>query len=113
MRSYNGSKKYDNIWRGSYESDCQYPCKATQFHGRTLLFQPRKDAAYSVLSFTLNQVVMVTESYIPQFSLSNFLAELGGSLGLWLGVGAVQLLISGAQLGMEMGSKMTRPNFYA
>ena len=45
-----------------------------------------------VFSFTLNQKVSVTESYIPEFSLSAFFASLGGSLGLWLGVGAVQLL---------------------
>ena len=40
----------------------------------------------------------MTESYIPEFSVSAFLAELGGSLGLWLGVGAVQLLSIGIGL---------------
>ena len=40
----------------------------------------------------INQQVEVTESYIPEFSVTTFLAGLGGSLGLWLGVGAVQLL---------------------
>ena len=42
--------------------------------------------------FSLKQEVEVTESYIPEFSISTFLAGLGGSLGLWLGVGAVQLI---------------------
>ena len=28
----------------------------------------------------------------PEFSVSTFFANFGGSLGLWLGVGAVQLL---------------------
>ena len=42
--------------------------------------------------FSLKQEVEVTESYIPEFSVSTFLAGLGGSLGLWLGVGAVQLV---------------------
>ena len=42
--------------------------------------------------FSLKQEVEVTESYIPEFSVSTFLAGIGGSLGLWLGVGAVQLI---------------------
>ena len=49
-------------------------------------------------SFSIKQQVEVTESYIPEFSVSAFLAELGGSLGLWLGVGAVQLLSIGIGL---------------
>ena len=49
-------------------------------------------------SFMINQQVEVTESYIPEFSVTTFLAGLGGSLGLWLGVGAVQLLNLGVAL---------------
>ena len=48
-----------------------------------------------MIFFTLNQKVEVTESYIPEFSVASFFADLGGSLGLWLGVGAVQLFING------------------
>ena len=47
---------------------------------------------------SINQEVEVTEHYIPEFSVSTFLAGLGGSLGLWLGVGAVQLLSMGVGL---------------
>ena len=47
---------------------------------------------YSWFTFQIKQEVEVTEHYIPEFSVSAFLAELGGSLGLWLGVGAVQLI---------------------
>ena len=46
----------------------------------------------------IDQEVTITESYIPEFSVSTFIADLGGSLGLWLGVGAVQLLSSGLGL---------------
>ena len=52
----------------------------------------------SGLSIAFNQHVEVTESFIPEFSVTTFLAELGGSLGLWLGVGAVQLLNLGVAL---------------
>ena len=49
----------------------------------------------SVIALFINPEVTVTESYIPEFSLSTFVADLGGSLGLWLGVGAVQIMSSG------------------
>ena len=49
----------------------------------------------SLITFTLNQKVEITESYIEKFSVASFFADLGGSLGLWLGVGAVQLLMNG------------------
>lgn len=52
----------------------------------------------SMIVLTMNQEVTIYESFIPEFSISTFFADLGGSLGLWLGVGAVQLLSSG--LGM-------------
>ena len=40
----------------------------------------------------IDQKVATTESYIPHFSLATFFADLGGSLGLWLGMGVVQIL---------------------
>ena len=52
----------------------------------------------SGLSIAFNQHVEVTESFIPEFSVTTFLAGLGGSLGLWLGVGVVQLLTFGVAL---------------
>ena len=42
---------------------------------------------YSALDISLDRKVTITESFIPEFSLSSFFADLGGSLGLWLGVG--------------------------
>ena len=53
---------------------------------------------YSAFSFTLNQDIYIEESFIPPFSVATFFADLGGSLGLWLGVGASQLLTSGVTL---------------
>ena len=42
----------------------------------------------------IDPLVEITESYFPDFSLSGFLADCGGSLGLWMGLGAVQLISS-------------------
>ena len=33
----------------------------------------------------------ITEYYYPEFSAVDFLSSLGGSLGLWLGVGVAQI----------------------
>ena len=52
----------------------------------------------SLISFYFNEETTITESYIPGFSLATYFADLGGSLGLWLGVGAVQLLGYGLSL---------------
>ena len=48
----------------------------------------------SRMTFVFHRDVTITESYIPDFSFAGFLAEVGGTLGLWLGVGAVQLIES-------------------
>ena len=52
----------------------------------------------NTISLMIDQEVTITESYIPEFSVTTFFADLGGSLGLWLGVGAVQLLSTGVAL---------------
>ena len=44
------------------------------------------------------QEVQVTESYYPEFSVAIFFAEIGGSLGFWLGVGTMQLIQSFADM---------------
>ena len=41
---------------------------------------------------TLDQIVTVTESFYPSFSLLEFLTMMGGAVGLWLGIGVVQMV---------------------
>ena len=52
----------------------------------------------SFMSIIFDQVVNIQESIFPPPSLSTLLADLGGCLGLWLGVGIVQLCINGLNL---------------
>ena len=59
----------------------------------------------SGFSLTFGQKVLITESFIPEFSLSTFFVSLGGSIGLWLGVGAVQLISSLISLIMYLKPK--------
>ena len=92
-------------------SNCPMPCLASKvpfFQNETLNTStpfkvsvrplPATDKILrttSVFALHINQEVTVTESYIPDFSFSVFIADLGGSLGLWLGVGAVQIISNG------------------
>ena len=64
-------------------------------HMETLNFNS-EDVSPIILVIDPN--VVITESYIPNFSLATFIADLGGSLGLWLGVGVVQILKSAYEL---------------
>ena len=47
----------------------------------------------SKFEITIEDVVIITEFFYPTLTLSNFLSQVGGTIGLWLGMGAVQLYI--------------------
>ena len=51
------------------------------------------DSAYSTFDVTFDQVVTVTESRYPDISFTKLFSDLGGSLGLWLGIGIIQICI--------------------
>ena len=51
--------------------------------------------------FTLEEEVTITEAFYPKFSILNFLTDTGGAVGLWLGLGMVNLVkyvVTGAQI---------------
>ena len=45
-----------------------------------------------------DETVTITESFYPPPSIPNFMAEIGGILGLWLGIGALQLFLHAYEL---------------
>ena len=47
----------------------------------------------SKFEITIDNNVIITEYFYPKMTLSDFLSQVGGSIGLWLGMGAVQLFI--------------------
>lgn len=44
-----------------------------------------------MIKLHFDQTVDIKEYYYPKFSLTTFLSELGGILGLWLGIGVMQI----------------------
>ena len=54
--------------------------------------------AYSVLDITMDQVVTITESNYPKMSFTKFFSDIGGSLGLLLGMGIIQLCVIAVNL---------------
>ena len=52
-----------------------------------------KNSKWSKFDITIKDTVMITELYYPTMTLSSFLSQVGGTIGLWLGMGAIQLFI--------------------
>ena len=45
------------------------------------------------IGLKFDDMVIVTESFYPPASIPTFMAEIGGILGLWLGVGTLQIFV--------------------
>ena len=58
---------------------------------------------YTRIDITFDQAVTVTESYFSNISWTKLFSDFGGSLGLWLGIGSLQIFMYAVNLGK--GSK--------
>ena len=79
------------LYDGTRESDCERPCRSTTVIG-TELSQVCTGKNTSSLTFTLDQTLTLYDSDFPGFGWVSLLTDLGGSLGLWLGLGVAQLV---------------------
>ena len=118
---YNGiGQKYRDLLDGTLESNCSKPCLKTkvratlhinfmattiklylQIQGALVSQRFIDNSNLSVFDFTLDPTVTITEAYYPEFDLVSFLSKTGGAVGLWLGLGMVQLVqyvVTGAQM---------------
>ena len=82
---------YRDLFDGTQLSDCPLPCTTTNTETKHLFYRTSV-RNYSTILLTFSSKVLVTRTDFPEFSLASFLSEVGGSMGLWLGLGMVQVM---------------------
>ena len=82
---------FKDLMDGSQLSDCPLPCTTTNTETKHILDRTG-NRNYPTLFLSFSSKVMVTRTDFLKFSLASFLSEVGGSMGLWLGLGMVQAL---------------------
>ena len=92
-----------NLFRGSMLSNCPMPCKTFKTNTKMTSKRPAKQFGRILLSFSEKVILSfcdlfnyvqismtITELETP--SVSELLSSIGGSIGLWLGLGAFQAI---------------------
>ena len=82
---------YVDLADGTQLSDCPVPCRSTTFIS-SLIATEASSSNQSSIEITFEETVTVAVTDFAQFTLADFLATVGGSAGLWLGLGALQTL---------------------
>ena len=80
---------YENIIHGTEPSPCPLPCTTTHTDVRFLSEYAKKNNLSTITLIFSNTMKVTTTSFLP-FHLSSLLSDLGGSMGLWLGLGVLQ-----------------------
>lgn len=92
LKEMSANNWYDDIISGGVVSNCTVPCTSTQIK---TAFVDKKSSAVrkrSKIDITFSNNVKVSVTDFAKFNKWEFLSEIGGSLGLWLGLGVVQML---------------------
>ena len=66
---------------------------------------------FSKMELTIDQSVTITRSFYPPLSVTKLFADLGGAMGLWLGVGIIQMFgygLNAAMFAKYLRRKMTK-----
>ena len=82
-------KNYAGLILGSTQSECPTPCTSTQI---TSVFLDEKTGTENRIDITLSEKVSILVTNFPKFNLALFLSACGGSMGMWLGVGVLQIM---------------------
>ena len=103
-----------SLWEGEYtmflgykKSFCPMPCTRTKMDVKHLLTD---EDTHHRIEIMFSESLMVTRHSFPDASLAEGLASLGGSMGLWLGLGVLQLLQLVAKNVIVLFAKVTKTN---
>ena len=80
---------YDGLVWGSHVSNCPLPCKITSTETKFISAISSQNPFIKVI---FSQQVQVSTKDFMKPSLASLLSSVGGSMGLWLGLGVVQAL---------------------
>ena len=85
--------KYDfvDLFDGTQISTCLLPCTTVYVESR-LLTESVTPENVSKIDIYFNPHVTVTTTDFIKFIFANLLSEIGGGLGLWLGLGLMQMV---------------------
>ena len=87
----NNSIAYGDLLDGTQISDCPFPCIATYVETR-LLSESLSTFNGSHIDLTFSPNISITTTSFLKFIFAKFLSDLGGCMGLWLGLSMVQLV---------------------
>ena len=81
---------YD-FFNGNRRSNCSLPCSTIKIESR-YLYTDKLHTNYSMIELSLPEIMSVSTTRFLRFSFSNTLSSVGGTMGLWLGLGLLQAL---------------------
>ena len=77
------------LFDGGQVSDCPLPCKTTSVTTRLLTERFEKEI---IIEIVFGDTVTTTSTDFVKFNPFFFISEVGGAMGLWLGLGIIQFL---------------------
>ena len=85
----------ENYIRGRSFNDCPKPCSRTNIKSSYVMSEiyKKKGSRYPGINIDFNPTVKITTHYFPQFNFLTVMTSLGSSMGLWLGLSVLQLLL--------------------
>ena len=81
-------EKMKSLYNGNRLSNCPIPCNIFATDTRLMSKRATAERSHIVLSFSETVQMTITEMEAP--SISGLLSAIGGSIGLWLGIGVLQ-----------------------
>ena len=94
------------VYTGATRSPCPLPCTTSLAKTRLRFDKVSDGGTLNWIVFYLPEEVRVTETLFKDTSIGQILSDIGGTLGLWMGLGIFQLFQSFA----AFKSTMCRPN---
>ena len=86
-----GYVNYFDLIEGISALSCRPPCKSSSTNC-VLIYKRHWTANFSMIDITFDDLVSVSIQELPGLNWTGLLADMGESMGIWLGVGAVQIL---------------------